>query len=286
VDDLLAEVKEQAAKGGRVLITVLTKKMAEQLTEYLGEMGVRVRYLHSDVDTLERIEIIRDLRAGCSTRWWASTCCARARHPRMHAGDHPGRGQGGLPALHHRADPDHRPGGAQRGGARHPLRRPDDGQHAPRLEETERRRNKQLAYNEEHGITPQTIVRGISDVLKDVSQGDYVTVEAVEGDASAQFVGKDLRAAIAEMEKKMRAAAADLEFEQAGRYRDEIKRLEAMELGLDGALAPNMAWRSLQDATPRAQGRNTKKDWKPKPMGPGGGGYDPNKVKGRGRKAG
>jgi excinuclease ABC subunit B len=151
------------------------------------------------------------------------------------------------------------------------------------LEETERRRNKQLAYNEEHGITPQTIVRGISDVLKDVSQGDYVTVEAVEGDASAQFVGKDLRAAIAEMEKKMRAAAADLEFEQAGRYRDEIKRLEAMELGLDGALAPNLAGRSLQEATPRA---SAKKDWKPKPMGPGGGGYDPKKMKGRGRKAG
>jgi excinuclease ABC subunit B len=130
------------------------------------------------------------------------------------------------------------------------------------LDETERRRNKQIAYNTEHGITPTTIRRDISDVLRDVSQGDYVTVEAMEGDAEAQFVGKDLRQAIAEMEKKMRAAAADLEFETAARYRDEIKRLEALELGIPGAaaLSSNQAGRSLREAVP-------KKDWKPKPMG-------------------
>jgi excinuclease ABC subunit B len=107
-----------------------------------------------------------------------------------------------------------------------------------------------------------------------------VTVEAVEGDATAQFVGRDLRASIAELEKKMRAAAADLEFETAARLRDEIKRLEALELGITTpgeALSPNQAGRSLREATP-------KKDWKPKPMGPGGGGYDPKKMKGRGRK--
>jgi len=150
------------------------------------------------------------------------------------------------------------------------------------LEETERRRTKQLAWNEAHGITPQTIRREIADVLKDVTQGDYVTVEASEGDATANFVGKDLRAAIAELEKKMRAAAADLEFETAARLRDEIKRLEAMELGI-GALAPNEAGRSLQEVTPRAATK--KKDWKPKPLGPGGGGYEP-KPRGRGRRGG
>ena len=109
-------------------------------------------------------------------------------------------------------------------------------------------------------------------MLKDVSQGDYVTVDAVEDDTAANFVGKDLRAAIAELERKMRAAAAELEFETAARLRDEIKRLEALDLGLE----PNLAGRSLQEAKPRA-------DWKPTPLGPGGGGYDPKKAKG-GRK--
>ena len=287
VDDLLAEVKEQAAKGGRVLITVLTKKMAEQLTEYLGEMGVRVRYLHSDVDTLERIEIIRDLRRGVFDALVGINLLREGLDipectlVTILDADKEGflRSTTALIQTIGRA--------ARNVEGRVILyadRMTDSMRRA--LEETERRRNKQLAWNEAHGITPQTIVRGISDVLKDVSQGDYVTVDAVEGDASAQFVGKDLRAAIGEMEKKMRAAAADLEFEQAGRYRDEIKRLEAMELGLDGALAPNLAGRSLQEATPRAQGRNNKGDWKPKPLGPGGGGYDPKKMKGRGRKAG
>jgi excinuclease ABC subunit B len=157
------------------------------------------------------------------------------------------------------------------------------------LEETERRRNKQIAWNTAHGITPTTIRREIADVLKDVTQGDYVTVEAVEGDATAQFVGKDLRASIAELERQMRAAAADLEFETAARLRDEIKRLEALDLGLPGALAgaalsPNEAGRSLREATPRApSGATPKKDWKPKPLGPGGGGYEPKPRK-RGRR--
>jgi excinuclease ABC subunit B len=143
------------------------------------------------------------------------------------------------------------------------------------LGETERRRAKQVAWNTAHGITPTTIRREIADVLKDVSQGDYVTVEAVEDDATANFVGKDLRAAIADLERKMRAAAAELEFETAARLRDEIKRLEALDLGLE----PNLAGRSLREATPKA-------DWKPKPLGPGGGGYDPKKGRGGRKKKG
>ena len=124
-------------------------------------------------------------------------------------------------------------------------------------------------------------------MLHSVDEQDYVTVEAVEGDATANFVGKDLGAAIQELEKKMRAAAADLEFETAARLRDEIKRLEALQLGLQ----PNLAGRSLQEAQPRAgeatRGRTTKErkqDWKPKPLGPGGGGYEPKAGSGRRRR--
>jgi excinuclease ABC subunit B len=281
VDDLLAEVKACAAKAERVLVTVLTKRMAEQLTEYLTEMGVRVRYLHSDVDTLERIEIIRDLRRGVFDALIGINLLREGL-------DIP---ECGLVAI---LDADKEGflrsttsliqtiGRAARNAEGRVIlyadRMTDSMKRA--LEETERRRAKQIAYNTQHGITPTSIKREISDVLRDVSQGDYVTVEAVEGDATAQFVGRDLRSAIAELEKKMRAAAADLEFETAARLRDEIKRLEALELGITtpgGALTPNEAGRSLREATP-------KKDWKPKPMGPGGGGYDRKKMKGRGRK--
>ncbi|MCU0946228.1 MAG: excinuclease ABC subunit UvrB [Rubritepida sp.] len=290
VDDLLAEVKAIAAQGGRTLVTTLTKRMAEQLTEYLTEMGVRVRYLHSDVDTLERIEIIRDLRRGVFDVLVGINLlregldipeCALVA---ILDADKEGflRSTTSLIQTIGRA--------ARNAEGRVILyadRMTDSMRRA--LEETERRRNKQIAWNTAHGITPTTIRREIADVLKDVTQGDYVTVEAVEGDATAQFVGKDLRASIAELERQMRAAAADLEFETAARLRDEIKRLEALDLGLPGALAgaalsPNEAGRSLREATPRApSGATPKKDWKPKPLGPGGGGYEPKPRK-RGRR--
>jgi excinuclease ABC subunit B len=294
VDDLLAEIRTVTAKAGRVLVTVLTKKMAEQLTEYLTEMGVKVRYLHSDVDTLERIEIIRDLRRGVFDVLVGINLlregldipeCALVA---ILDADKEGflRSTTSLVQTIGRA--------ARNAEGRVVLyadRMTDSLKRA--LEETARRRAKQIAWNEAHGITPSTIVRGISDVLKDVSQGDYVTVEAVEGDAGeTQFVGKDLRSAIAELERKMKSAAADLEFEKAARFRDEIKKLEAMELGLDaGALSPNLAGRSLQDSAPRqsekrrgGRGNTVHKgsEWKPKPLGPGGGGYDPEKRRGAG----
>ncbi|RVT96731.1 excinuclease ABC subunit UvrB [Rhodovarius crocodyli] len=283
VDDLLAECREVNQKGGRVLVTTLTKRMAEDLTEYMTEAGIRVRYLHSDVDTLERIEIIRDLRRGVFDVLVGINLlregldipeCALVA---ILDADKEGflRSTTSLIQTIGRA--------ARNAEGRVVLyadRMTQSLKNA--LGETERRRAKQLAYNEEHGITPTTIRREISDVLKDVSQGDYVTVEAVEGDATAEFVGKDLRASIAELEKRMRAAAAELEFEQAARIRDEIKRLENLELGLDSAATPNLAGRSLQDSVP-VKGKRPKADWKPKPLGPGGGGYDPAKMKKRGR---
>ena len=277
VDDLLAECRAVALKGGRVLVTTLTKRMAEDLTEYMTEAGIRVRYLHSDVDTLERIEIIRDLRKGVFDVLVGINLlregldipeCAlvaildadkegflRSTTSLIQTIGRAARNAEGRVVLYADVMTDS-------------LRRA--------LEETARRRAKQIAWNEEHGITPQTIKRDISDVLQSVYEQDYVTVDALDGDETANFVGKDIGATIAELEKKMRAAAADLEFEDAARLRDEIKRLEALELGLQ----PNQAGRSLQASAPR-----TKEDWKPKPLGPGGGGYDPKKGKGgRGRR--
>ncbi|MCK8782943.1 excinuclease ABC subunit UvrB [Roseomonas sp. NAR14] len=272
VDDLLAECHAVKQQGGRVLVTTLTKRMAEDLTEYMVEAGIKVRYLHSDIDTLERIEIIRDLRLGVFDVLVGINLLREGldipecRLVAILDADKEGflRSTTSLIQTIGRA--------ARNAEGRVILyadRMTDSLRRA--LEETERRRAKQQAWNAEHGITPQTIQRQISDVLQSVYEQDYVTVEAVEGEETANFVGKDLRASIAELEKQMRAAAADLEFETAARLRDEIKRLEGLELGL----APNLAGRSLQEATPRA-------DWKPKPLGPGGGGYDPEKAKRRG----
>lgn len=278
VDDLLAECREVAKHGGRVLVTTLTKRMAEDLTEYMTEAGIRVRYLHSDIDTLERIEIIRDLRKGVFDVLIGINLlregldipeCAlvaildadkegflRSTTSLIQTIGRAARNVDGRVVLYADVMTDS-------------LRRA--------LEETARRRAKQEAWNKEHGITPQTIRRDISSALQSIYEQDYVTVDALEGEDTAEFVGKDLKATIAELERKMRAAAADLEFETAARLRDEIKRLESLDLGL----SPNLAGRSLQEAKPKA-----KADWKPKPMGPGGGGYDPNKGKGGRRRKG
>jgi excinuclease ABC subunit B len=278
VDDLLAECREVAKHGGRVLVTTLTKRMAEDLTEYMTEAGIRVRYLHSDIDTLERIEIIRDLRKGVFDVLIGINLlregldipeCAlvaildadkegflRSTTSLIQTIGRAARNVDGRVVLYADVMTDS-------------LRRA--------LEETARRRSKQEAWNKEHGITPQTIRRDISSALQSIYEQDYVTVDAIEGEGTAEFVGKDLRATIAELERKMRAAAADLEFETAARLRDEIKRLESLDLGL----SPNLAGRSLQEAKPKA-----KADWKPKPLGPGGGGYDPAKAKGGRRRKG
>ena len=278
VDDLLAECREVAKHGGRVLVTTLTKRMAEDLTEYMTEAGIRVRYLHSDIDTLERIEIIRDLRKGVFDVLIGINLlregldipeCAlvaildadkegflRSTTSLIQTIGRAARNVDGRVVLYADVMTDS-------------LRRA--------LEETARRRARQQAWNTEHGITPQTIRRDISSALQSIYEQDYVTVDALEGEETAQFIGKDLKATIAELERKMRAAAADLEFETAARLRDEIKRLESLDLGL----SPNLAGRSLQEAKPKA-----KADWKPKPMGPGGGGYDPNKGKGGRRRKG
>nr|MCX5475297.1 excinuclease ABC subunit UvrB [Endobacter medicaginis] len=273
VDDLLAECREVIGRGGRILVTTLTKRMAEDLTEYMTEAGIKVRYLHSDVDTLERIEIIRDLRLGVFDVLIGINLlregldipeCAlvaildadkegflRSRTSLIQTIGRAARNVDGRVVLY--AD-----------------RMTDSLRYA--IEETARRREKQQAWNEAHGITPQSVRSHISEAMSSVYEQDYVTVAPVAEAEVTEFVGKDLRSAIADLEKRMRTAAADLEFETAARLRDEIKRLEALEMGI----APP----PMSSASQRA-----KKDRTPQPLGPGGGGYDPKKASRGGRKA-
>ncbi len=232
VQDCINECRKTAELGYRTLVTTLTKRMAEDLTEFMHEAGLRVRYMHSDVETLERIELIRDLRLGVYDVLVGINLlregldipeCGlvtildadkegflRSETSLIQTIGRAARNVDGRVILY----ADRMTGSMERA-----------------IAETDRRRARQHAYNIEHGITPTTIKRDIADIVANTASRDSVLVD-IEDDGINNLVGHNLRGYIADLEKRMRTAAADLEFEEAGRLRDEIRKLEATELGL------------------------------------------------------
>ena len=242
VDDLINETKLQSKKGNRVLITTLTKKMAEALSEYMYEAGLKVRYIHSDVDTLERIEIIRDLRLGLFDALIGINLlregldipeCALVA---ILDADKEGflRSKTSLIQTIGRA-------------ARHVEgkvilyadRITGSMQYA--MDETERRRIKQITYNKENNIIPTTIISKISDVLAELHK-----TSGTEESKNSQSPGKNIKQSIDELQTEMEKAASNLEFEEAARLRDELKKLQQKELGLMVAPKENYRYKALK----------------------------------------
>ncbi|WP_148897000.1 excinuclease ABC subunit UvrB [Geothermobacter ehrlichii] len=235
VDDLIGEIRVTVERGHRVLATTLTKRMAEELTAYLEELGIRVRYLHSDIDTIARMQIIRDLRQGQFDVLVGINLLREGL-------DIP---EVGLVAI---LDADKEGflrsersliqtcGRAARNVDGRVIMYADKVTRSMRacIDETERRRAAQLAYNREHGITPETVKKSLRSILEDIAEKDYVELPVAAEEVAAYGDLESLRAEIARLKQEMLAAAADLEFEKAAQLRDRMLELEKLELQLGG----------------------------------------------------
>ncbi|RWQ18323.1 excinuclease ABC subunit UvrB [Mesorhizobium sp.] len=234
VDDVVGEIRDTTKAGYRTLVTVLTKRMAEDLTEYLHEQGIRVRYMHSDIDTLERIEILRDLRLGAFDVLVGINLLREGL-------DIP---ECGFVAI---LDADKEGflrsetsliqtiGRAARNVDGKVILYADQvtGSMERAMAETNRRREKQMEWNAANGITPESVKSRISDILDSVYEKDHVRADISQfTDSAGAMMGNNLKAHLDAMEKQMRDAAANLDFEKAARIRDEIKRLREMELSI------------------------------------------------------
>ncbi len=274
VDDLLAECHQAAQKGERVLVTTLTKRMAEDLTEYMHEQGLRVRYMHSDIDTLERIEIVRDLRLGAFDILVGINLlregldipeCAlvaildadkegflRSETSLIQTIGRAARNVDGRVLLY----ADQMTGSLQRA-----------------LAETNRRREKQLAHNKKHNVTPASIKKSVSDIIerltgekKDTGLQAYQVLEGMAEEGGKPLYGHNLRAAIKKMEEDMVKAAENLEFETAAQLRDEIRRLQETELAISddpfarqSEVETRVAMKSGKKPPAKKRGRNNKR---------------------------
>ncbi len=258
VDDLLDEVRKVAADGYRTLVTTLTKRMAEDLTEYLHEQGIKVRYMHSDIDTIERIEILRDLRLGAFDVLVGINLLREGL-------DIP---ECGLVAI---LDADKEGflrsetsliqtiGRAARNADGRVIMYADKitGSMERALGETNRRRAKQIAYNEEHGITPETVKKNVEDVLAGLYEGD-VDMNRVTATIDKPMHGANLETHLDGLREQMRKAAENLEFEEAANIRDEIKRLEAVDLAVaDDPMARQWAVEKASEDAVKSRGRST-----------------------------
>jgi excinuclease ABC subunit B len=233
VDDLLGEIRARAAAGERVLVTTLTKKMAEDLTDYYQDVGVKVRYIHSDIETIERVEIIRDLRKGVADVLVGINLLRegldipevslvavldadkegflRSARSLIQTIGRAARNVNGTVILYADANTDS-------------MRRA--------LDETNRRRALQQQFNQEHDITPQTVKKAIQESLIEVCEADYVTIPVAAEDEEEYRTAEDLARAVARLRREMRDAAKDLEFERAAELRDRLQHLEALEIEL------------------------------------------------------
>ena len=258
VDDVMDEIRRVTAAGYRTLVTTLTKRMAEDLTEYLHENGIKVRYMHSDIDTIERIEILRDLRLGAFDVLIGINLLREGL-------DIP---ECGLVAI---LDADKEGflrsetsliqtiGRAARNADGRVIMYADrvTGSMERALGETDRRRAKQIAYNEEHGITPATVKKNVEDILAGLYKGD-VDMNRVTAKVDNPLAGANLQAVLDGLRTDMRKAAENLEFEEAARLRDEVKRLETVELTIaDDPLARQQAVDRAVDEATKMSGRST-----------------------------